>query len=438
MDRPDRQVPRPARPAVGQPPRRVALRRRHRVRDLRRPPQRRLRAARLQDHRLRRDVASDPQQSAGVRPGARHPRGLQEPQPAVRRHRVRRVRVDRRRAQLAAADERPADRRGRRPRRASARRGSHRRHARPQLLHSRHQSAAAADRRDPVVARAPLRGEAGDGLRPEGVQRRPVPGAGTLGRREPARRRDDLLLPGKRRDWRRDRDDRGQGRTYRAAGDRQQDERPEQGPVEPADDAGSTDATGTRRRWWWWWWRRRSGRSTARRAGRPRRLHRCAAGRRPRVAHHDNGGAGSAAADHGRAEDRAAREHRSPGRSADEGRRGRGCRRSHERAGAGALEAGARVQGHQRRAEDAGRGRGQGSGRPGAKARTGDAARERDLSRRDQLAVRADRHPDQGSRRSGRGSADRVRLARSAHVEDHSGARERDEQGQRATHRRGQ
>ena len=61
---------------------------------LRRPPQRRLQAVGLRQHRLRRDVALDQRQPAGGI-GLRDQGRSEEPEPALRRHRVRAVRLGR-------------------------------------------------------------------------------------------------------------------------------------------------------------------------------------------------------------------------------------------------------------------------------------------------------------------------------------------------------
>ena len=65
--------------------------RRHRVPDVRRPPQRRLQAVRLRDEGLREDLDEPRERHPGRPARLRHPRGSEERQPAVPRHRVRRV-----------------------------------------------------------------------------------------------------------------------------------------------------------------------------------------------------------------------------------------------------------------------------------------------------------------------------------------------------------
>ena len=126
----------------------VALRRRHRVRDVRRAPHRRSQAVRLRDDGLRRDVDVD----------------LGEPARGQRQRDHAKIRrtgtcsivgteygfyVSLNGGQrLEAVHERAADGAGRRRDRASARQRSDSRHARPQHLdHGRHHGAAAAHRR---------------------------------------------------------------------------------------------------------------------------------------------------------------------------------------------------------------------------------------------------------------------------------------------------
>ena len=118
----------------------------HRVRLARRPPQRRHAAVRVQDHRLRPDVARRRGQSAGVGLRELDPPGSGEPEPALRADRVRVLHLAQRRRRVAQVPSEPAGRAHRRGARASARSRSDPRDARARHLdHGRHLRAAEPD-----------------------------------------------------------------------------------------------------------------------------------------------------------------------------------------------------------------------------------------------------------------------------------------------------
>ena len=115
----------------------LALRPRHRLRRHRQSSQRRLEAVPLQDHRLRQDLVERRRQPSRQGPHQRAARGLRQPQPALRRHRVRPVRHARRRQGVEEVHDRPAQRpRGRHPD-PPARPRPDRRHPRTLDLHRR-------------------------------------------------------------------------------------------------------------------------------------------------------------------------------------------------------------------------------------------------------------------------------------------------------------
>jgi hypothetical protein len=123
------------------------------------------------------------------------------------RHRVRRtVSIDG--GRMAATHERLYRRRDRRHRRASARRRSGCRHARPQLLHTRHQPAAAADR---TRSSSPAHLFAVSRRWPSTrrCQRRSAPAQGRWVAENPPVGATIYYYLGKRRDERRNGDDRG-------------------------------------------------------------------------------------------------------------------------------------------------------------------------------------------------------------------------------------
>ena len=168
----------PAAQHVRQQRPRLASRGRARVRDVRRPLQRRLQAVRLRQRGLRPDVAVDRGRAARDR-GAPDPRASAQRAAALRRTRARDRRVDRRRRLVDLARHEHAARAGGRHRDSPARQRARRRHARPRPLGARrHRAARAPDRRrdqERRVAAADSAGAAAEHLRPSGlVRRRPV------------------------------------------------------------------------------------------------------------------------------------------------------------------------------------------------------------------------------------------------------------------------
>ena len=128
-----------------QPHRGVAAPARHGVRRGEPLSARRLRALRLSDRRLRRDVDEDRHRHRAARLRARDPRGSEAREAALPRHRARHLRLVRRRRELAVAAAEPARHAGARHQGGGARPRD--RDARPRLLrHGRHRAAAAVGR----------------------------------------------------------------------------------------------------------------------------------------------------------------------------------------------------------------------------------------------------------------------------------------------------
>ena len=178
----------------------VAVRRRHGLRHLRRPPDRRSQALRVRHEGLRRDLDVDRVEPADGQRQRDHD-GQPQPQPALPRHRVRDLRVAGCRHVVETVDAGPADRAHRRPDHPSARARPDCGHARPEHLDPRrHLAARADDRPDHDRRRDIVRRPCGDDL----DERHPEADHGgrpeSLPRAEPGSGHgDQLLAEGRRR-----------------------------------------------------------------------------------------------------------------------------------------------------------------------------------------------------------------------------------------------
>ena len=174
----------------------VAARGGPRLRDVRRPLQRRLPRLRVRERRLRSDVAIDRgRASRGI--GAQDPRAPAESTTAVCRPRARHSFLDRRRRQLVSAEPQHADGAGRRHPDSPARERSRGRHARPQHLDPRqHLVAGGVDAGRDAERSVPR--TAGARSPPQHLQSAGLVWGWSVLRAEPRLQRRHRLLPARR------------------------------------------------------------------------------------------------------------------------------------------------------------------------------------------------------------------------------------------------